>query len=65
MAFSSATEGASVFSFTSAPIFSTRATSLSMAASEMRQAGITFRTTPPRAEERSKMVTGMPARPTK
>ncbi len=38
-----------MFSFTSTPIFSMRATSLSMASSEMRKAGITWRTMPPRA----------------
>ena len=54
-----------MFSFTSTPIFSIRATSLSIASSLMRKAGITCRTMPPRRSAFSNSVTGMPARPTK
>ena len=64
-AFSSATEGAGVFSLISAPILAMRAASLSMASSEMRKPGITCRTMPPSLSDFSKRVKGMPARPRK
>ena len=61
-AFSSSTEGAGVFSLTSTPIFLMKAASFSMASLEIRKAGITWRTTPPKAASFSNRVVGIPAR---
>ena len=52
----------SVFRQIFTPIFSRSAASLSMALSEIRNPGITWRTTPPRASVFSNSVVSMPAR---
>ena len=53
----------SVLSSTFTPMASMRRTSLSMASPGMRNAGMTWRTMPPRASQRSKTVTSTPERP--